>query len=80
MDIDKSADRYRLLLEVNNAIISNLTRESLFHAISEALRAVVPFEEGAFTGAVARKIGRFELAHGGTLFLDEIGDWRCSRT
>ena len=31
-------------------------------------------EKGAFTGAVAQKIGRFELAHGGTLFLDEIGD------
>ncbi len=31
-------------------------------------------EKGAFTGAVARKIGRFELAGGGTLFLDEIGD------
>jgi formate hydrogenlyase transcriptional activator len=31
-------------------------------------------EKGAFTGAVARKIGRFELAHGGTLFLDEIGE------
>jgi DNA-binding NtrC family response regulator len=31
-------------------------------------------ERGAFTGAVARKRGRFELAHLGTLFLDEIGD------
>jgi formate hydrogenlyase transcriptional activator len=31
-------------------------------------------EKGAFTGALSRKIGRFELAHGGTLFLDEIGD------
>ncbi|MHB1296914.1 MAG: sigma 54-interacting transcriptional regulator [Gemmatimonadaceae bacterium] len=31
-------------------------------------------EKGAFTGAVARKIGRFERATGGTLFLDEIGD------
>lgn len=31
-------------------------------------------EKGAFTGAVAQKIGRFELAHEGTLFLDEIGD------
>ncbi|HEX6068622.1 MAG TPA: sigma-54 dependent transcriptional regulator [Longimicrobiaceae bacterium] len=31
-------------------------------------------ERGAFTGAVARKIGRFERASGGTLFLDEIGD------
>ena len=31
-------------------------------------------ERGAFTGAVARKVGRFERANGGTLFLDEIGD------
>ena len=31
-------------------------------------------EKGAFTGAVARKLGKFEVAHGGTLFLDEIGD------
>jgi two-component system response regulator HydG len=31
-------------------------------------------ERGAFTGAVARKEGRFELADGGTLFMDEIGD------
>ncbi|MBI4476663.1 MAG: sigma 54-interacting transcriptional regulator [Acidobacteria bacterium] len=32
------------------------------------------YEKGAFTGAQARKKGRFELAEGGTLFLDEIGD------
>ena len=32
-------------------------------------------EKGAFTGAIERKIGRFELAHGGTIFLDEIGDF-----
>src|SRR5712691_9106953 len=31
-------------------------------------------ERGAFTGAIAQKVGRFELAHQGTLFLDEIGD------
>jgi len=31
-------------------------------------------ERGAFTGAIAQRIGRFELADGGTLFLDEIGD------
>jgi formate hydrogenlyase transcriptional activator len=31
-------------------------------------------ERGAFTGAMAQKCGRFELAHQGTLFLDEIGD------
>ena len=31
-------------------------------------------ERGAFTGALAQKLGRFELAHQGTLFLDEIGD------
>jgi len=32
------------------------------------------YEKGAFTGAFARKLGRFELANGGTIFLDEIGD------
>ena len=31
-------------------------------------------EKGAFTGAAARHLGKFEQAHGGTLFLDEIGD------
>ncbi len=31
-------------------------------------------ERGAFTGAVARRKGKFEAAHGGTLFLDEVGD------
>jgi len=31
-------------------------------------------EKGAFTGAIAKRIGRFELANGGTLFLDEIGE------
>jgi transcriptional regulator with GAF, ATPase, and Fis domain len=31
-------------------------------------------EKGAFTGAIARRIGRFELAGGGTIFLDEIGE------
>ena len=31
-------------------------------------------EKGAFTGAIAQKTGRFELAHKGTLFLDEVGD------
>src|SRR5215813_7379563 len=31
-------------------------------------------ERGAFTGAISRKVGRFEIAHKGTLFLDEVGD------
>ncbi|HEB76307.1 MAG TPA: sigma-54-dependent Fis family transcriptional regulator [Nitrospirae bacterium] len=36
------------------------------------------FEKGAFTGAVSRRIGRFEEASGGTLFLDEIGELELS--
>jgi two-component system NtrC family response regulator len=35
-------------------------------------------ERGAFTGAVARKIGKFEIADGGTIFLDEVGDLELS--
>jgi formate hydrogenlyase transcriptional activator len=40
----RAADRYRTLLEVTNAIISNLTHESLFRAVAAALRRVIPFE------------------------------------
>ena len=47
-------------------------------AISEALLESELFghEKGAFTGAVSRKLGKFELAHRGTLFLDEIATLR----
>jgi len=41
---------------------------------SGLLRASVCHERGAFTGAVARKVGRLELATAGLLFLDEIGE------
>ncbi|MFO1520136.1 MAG: sigma 54-interacting transcriptional regulator [bacterium] len=45
-------------------------------ALTETLIASELFghEKGSFTGAIARKVGRFELANGGTIFLDEIGE------
>ena len=56
--------RDRALVKVNCAALpANLIESELFG-----------HEKGAFTGALARKIGRFELADNGTIFLDEIGD------
>jgi formate hydrogenlyase transcriptional activator len=45
-------------------------------AIPQSLIASELFghEKGAFTGAMQRRLGRFELAHGGTIFLDEVGE------
>jgi len=54
----------RTLVKVNCATLpANLIESELFG-----------HEKGAFTGALERKIGRFELADGGTIFLDEIGE------
>jgi transcriptional regulator with GAF, ATPase, and Fis domain len=59
-----SARRLKPLVAVNcGAIASGLVESELFG-----------HEKGAFTGALARRLGQFELAQGGTLFLDEIGD------
>ncbi|MDX1579675.1 MAG: sigma 54-interacting transcriptional regulator, partial [Gemmatimonadota bacterium] len=61
---DLSARSSKPLVKVNCAAIPAGLVESEFFG----------HEKGAFTGAVSKKIGRFELAHGGTIFLDEIGD------
>jgi PAS domain S-box-containing protein len=59
-----SARRVRPMVRVNCAAIpATLMESELFGR-----------ERGAFTGALAREIGRFELAHRSTIFLDEIGD------
>jgi transcriptional regulator with GAF, ATPase, and Fis domain len=59
-----SARRERPLVVVNCAALpGSLVESELFG-----------HERGAFTGALQRKLGRFELAHGGTIFLDEVGE------
>jgi formate hydrogenlyase transcriptional activator len=61
---DLSARRERAFVKLNCAAIPlGLLESELFG-----------HEKGAFTGAIAQKIGRFELANKGTLFLDEVGD------
>ena len=59
-----SRRRDKVLVKLNCAAISATLAES----------ELFGHEKGAFTGALARKIGRFEFANGGTLFLDEIGE------
>ena len=59
-----SARRERTLVKVNCAAIpTGLLESELFG-----------HEKGAFTGAIAQRIGRFEFGHRGTIFLDEVGD------
>src|ERR1700678_2816509 len=60
----RSARNGRALVSVNcSAISAGLVESELFGHM-----------KGAFTGALERRIGRFELANGGTIFLDEIGE------
>jgi formate hydrogenlyase transcriptional activator len=61
---NKSSRRDHTFVKLNCAAVpSGLMESELFG-----------HERGAFTGAVATKVGRFELAHHGSLFLDEVGD------
>jgi PAS domain S-box-containing protein len=59
-----SRRKSRTLVKVNCAALPGTLIES----------ELFGYEKGAFTGADARRIGRFEIANGGTLFLDEIGE------
>jgi len=61
---ERSQRKHHALVKVNLAALSSSLIESeLFGHV-----------KGAFTGAVANKVGRFQLADGGTLFLDEVGE------
>jgi PAS domain S-box-containing protein len=60
----RSARREKALIKINCAALpAGLVESELFG-----------HERGAFSGAIAKRIGRFELAHGGTIFLDEVGE------
>ncbi len=65
---DRSLRKNKPLIKINcGALPENLVESELFG-----------HEKGAFTGALGRRVGRFELANSGTIFLDEIGEMPLS--
>ncbi|SHN36001.1 sigma 54-interacting response regulator [Chitinophaga sp. CF418] len=69
---EKIAENIHLLSARRNGPMVKVNCAALPFSLIES--ELFGHEKGAFTGAVSRRIGKFEQAHGGTLFLDEIGD------
>ena len=74
--LDNEAVECEVIVFPPALFVSSLVKENL--QIPVGVQNFYPIEKGAFTGAVTRKIGKFEEAQGGTLFLDEVSEMDLS--